>query len=55
MNEYRNLKKAMERYLIANEDLLQKAVDNGNYEEAEKRERRIYAILKCKSIMKDAK
>ena len=55
MNEYENLKKAMNRYRERNEDLLQEAAENGNYEETEKRERRVKAINECIKTMREAK
>ena len=55
MKEYKSLKKALKNYLECNEDLLQKAHDDSDFEEVEKRERRVKAALECRSILEGAK
>nr|WP_302600309.1 hypothetical protein [uncultured Cellulosilyticum sp.] len=55
MNEYKKLKKALRKYIDLNEELLLKAHETGNFEEYEKRERRLKAGLKCSVILGEAK
>ena len=55
MNEYEKLKKAMYEYRVANEDKYELAVESEDFEETEKRERRLKAINECIVIMRKAK
>ena len=55
MNEYKKLKRALRKYIELNEDLLLKAHEIGDFEEYEKRERRLKAGLKCSVILNEAK